>query len=119
MKKCLLFAYDLLMPTHRPPQTMSHFWEDAINGLLYDLGPYPGAVNIGRSNHWVQGFVLEVDQDELPLLDHFEDVDSGEYTRRTVTTRLGHLVWVYEYSKAIPAGKNPIPRWHPPKSSPT
>jgi gamma-glutamylcyclotransferase (GGCT)/AIG2-like uncharacterized protein YtfP len=109
--KCLLFAYGQLQPGHNAPRSLSDAWPDRARGVLYDLGAYPGAVQLDTADTWVEGHTLEIDADELPALDEFEDVDSGEYRRITVTTEAGHMAWAYEYGGEIPAGATPITRW--------
>lgn len=110
-RKCLLFAYGLLQPAHSPPRSTSQTWPDRVKGVLYDLGEYPAAVKIAVAETWIAGHVLEIDVDELPLLDEFEDVEGGEFSRRLVETELGHTAWVYEYQLTIPSALAPIDKW--------
>lgn len=109
--KCLVFAYGLLKPGHTPPRSVSQHWPDRIPGLLYDLGNYPAGIQLGHAASWIEGITMELDQDELDLLDEFEDVESGEYRRIVVTSEQGFDVWAYEYMRAIPADLPPVPRW--------
>jgi gamma-glutamylcyclotransferase (GGCT)/AIG2-like uncharacterized protein YtfP len=66
--------------------------EGSINGVLYDLGAYPGCV-LGGSGI-VQGEIYAVEPAVEAALDRLEDVrhdDSGEYMRREigVSTKAG------------------------------
>lgn len=117
MRHCLLFVYGTLQRGYRPPSSVVRGWPDAARGVLYDLGPFPGAVNIDSVDNWFEGEVLEVDESELPALDAYEDVMSGEYARMRSWTRGGHEVWIYEYRGALPEGAVPISRWPPPATT--
>jgi gamma-glutamylcyclotransferase (GGCT)/AIG2-like uncharacterized protein YtfP len=115
-QKCLLFAYGLLLPSQKPPRSLSSHWPDAVQGLLYDLGDFPAAVQIasepGAANkNWILGETLEIDRDELETLDEFEGVDDAEFVRRLVTTKEGYIAYIYEYNRPIPGGLKPITRW--------
>ncbi len=110
-RKALLFAYGTLMPGHSPPRSMSAHWPDRIQGKLYDLGDYPGVIEGGTTEDVVEGFTLEFDADELSALDAYEDTESGEFTRKLVTTGAGHVAWVYVYTRTAPPGAAPRPRW--------
>lgn len=110
-QNCLLFAYGLLQPEYSPPKTTVDHWPDQIHGDLYDLGDYPGVINIGQSLNLVQGYVLEICTSELAFLDEFEDVDSGEYRRILVKTIGGRSCWVYEYLFELPKAAKPIAAW--------
>jgi|LauGreDrversion4_2_1035121.scaffolds.fasta_scaffold1392180_1 gamma-glutamylcyclotransferase (GGCT)/AIG2-like uncharacterized protein YtfP len=110
-KKCLLFAYGVLKPGFSPPKTVSESWEDRVQGDLVDLGSYPGACRIGDSNNWIQGITLEIDEDELAVLDEFEDVDSGEYRRILVETEQGFYAFIYEFLGALPPDAPRLTCW--------
>lgn len=113
-RKCLLFAYGTLMPGlpgSSPPRSLSQHWPDRIKGRLFDLGAYPGVIEVGTAPTYVEGATLEIDEDELRALDEYEDVESGEFTRRTVTTESGHLAFVYEYTRPVPAKAQFRVRW--------
>lgn len=110
-RKALLFAYGTLMPGHSPPRSLSASWPDRIHGKLFDLGEYPGVTEVGTAREFVEGFTLEFDADELAALDAYEDVESGEFTRKLVTTETGHVAWVYEFSLPPPPGAPSRPRW--------
>ena len=100
--KCLLFTYDKFQPASAPPRSASQFWRDQIRGELYDLGGLLVAVRIGRSAELIDGFVAEIDVDELVDLDGLLDTESREFVRRTSTTEKGFEVYVYEYGRSIP-----------------
>jgi gamma-glutamylcyclotransferase (GGCT)/AIG2-like uncharacterized protein YtfP len=110
MSKCLLFVYGLLQPGFHPPRTLSQAWPDSVRCELYNLGPYPAAVKVGAVEHWTDGWVLEIDEQELAALDEYEDVDAGQYARRWVTTRGGREAWMYEYLRSV-EGLPQIARW--------
>lgn len=110
-RKCLLFAYGTLQPGFSPPKSMSNAWTDRVHGVLYDLGDYPAAVLIDKSMHWIEGQTIEIDADELPALDAFEDVEGGEFLRKLVETEQGFVAWVYEYQKAVSDELVPVTKW--------
>lgn len=110
-RSTLLFVYGLLQPEFQPPRSMRRHWKDRVCGLLYDLGPFPAAVAVGRSESSFEGAVLEIDEWELPALDEFEDVDEGQYARIRTETEAGRSVWIYAYRRPIPPELQPIPRW--------
>jgi len=71
--------------------------------VLYDLGPYPGAVEQPSGGVLVE--VYEVDDRGLARLDELEGYnarfpESGLYTRKVMETRQGPA-WVYLYNGAI------------------
>lgn len=103
----------MLQPGVSPPRTTSHFWRDRLNAEMYDLGDFPVAVRIGAGGGMIEGYVIELDSDELADLDNFEDTDSGEFIRKTATTELGFEVYVYEYGRKVPAGAAAIVSWKP------
>ena len=111
-RKCLLFTYGLLQPGQRGgPRSVSQSWPDRVPGRLYDLGDFPAARDLGRAETWVAGLTLEIDELELPELDAFEDVDSGEFARVLIETERGFLAWAYEYRWEIPTGLVARERW--------
>ena len=111
MARCLVFVYGLLQPGFSPPRTMTRHWPDEVAGLLYDLGPYPGAVTIGEAVGWIEGSVVEIDERELARLDEFENVAAGEYVRVRTTTRSGHEAWIYRYQRSLPPHAELVRRW--------
>lgn len=110
-RKALLFAYGTLMPGYSPPRSLSAAWPDKIHGKLFDLGAYPGVTEAGTAPEVVEGFTLEFDADELAAIDAYEDVESGEFTRKLVATEAGHTAWVYELSVPPPLGATARSRW--------
>jgi len=80
-----------------------------INGILYDLGSYPG-VRLG-GEHWVQGEVYQVTPELERQLDAIEEVwpqQTGEYVRRQVTVQCAGAALtclVYEVAEAHIKGK--------------
>jgi gamma-glutamylcyclotransferase (GGCT)/AIG2-like uncharacterized protein YtfP len=87
-------------------------WPDRVRGLLYDLGPYPAAMQIGRVEQEFGGWVLEISQEELERLDEYEGIAGGLYRRIRTVTMAGRVVWVYEYSGELPEqGRGPLDRW--------
>ena len=103
---------------HSPPKSMTGSWDDAIRAEMYDLGEYPAAVSVDATREWLPGVVVEIDKDELLALDDFEDVDSGEFKRRTTTTKEERNVWVYEYCRGLPEGSEKITDWDATPKSP-
>jgi gamma-glutamylcyclotransferase (GGCT)/AIG2-like uncharacterized protein YtfP len=110
-EKCLVFVYGLLKPGIQPPRSMSQSWADDIEGVLYDLGEFPAAVQVGAAGSRITGYTIEIDTDELTALDEFEDTETGVYRRIMVETGLGHFAWVYEYIQPIPPGTPVITSW--------
>ena len=74
-----------------------------INGILYDLGSYPG-VRLG-GQQWVQGEVYQITPELERQLDEIEEVwpqQSGEYVRRKVVVQCAGAALsclVYEVSQ--------------------
>ena len=110
----LLFAYGTLVPAE-PGLRADEGWEpDAVRGRLYDLGPYPGLVDLDDpAAPWVDGFVRPVcDAELVGRLDPYEGVDEGLYRRDSTTTREGRPAWVYVYARPLPAvAIGPLDRW--------
>lgn len=115
--RCLLFAYGQLQPGLHEPRTALRAWPDRVRGLLFDLGPYPAAVQVGLVERWFHGYVLDIAESELvDDLDEHEDVDNGLYRRIRTYTESGHEVWVYVYAQPLPHGVfGPIDRWIGPR----
>src|SRR5262245_26579533 len=91
---CLLFAYGQLQPGQNAPQTLRRAWPDQVRALLYDLGAYPAALQVGTADRWFHGYVLEIATSELvDRLDPFEKISQGLYRRIRTTTRAGFDVW--------------------------
>lgn len=112
MGTCLLFVYGLLQPGLQPPRSARRQWKDRVRGRLVHLGDYPGAYDLDDAETTFEGWVLEIDEEELSLLDEFEDVTSGQaYRRRRVRTQGGVEVWIYEYIGPRPAPSNHLESW--------
>ncbi len=110
----LLFAYGTLIP-HDPTSLHREGWSpDAVRGRLYDLGPYPGLVDLDDPGaSWVEGYVRPVTDGELvDRLDPYEGVEEGLYRRDMTITRAGRPAWIYTYARPLPAtARGPIGRW--------
>jgi len=80
-----------------------------INGILYDLGSYPG-VRLG-GEQWVQGEVYQITPELEHQLDAIEEVwpqQTGEYVRRFVVVQCAGAALtclVYEVAEAHTKGK--------------
>jgi gamma-glutamylcyclotransferase (GGCT)/AIG2-like uncharacterized protein YtfP len=110
----LLFAYGTLVPAESTDRDAAGWTPDAVRGRLYDLGPYPGLVDLDDpAAPWVGGFVKPVEESVLTdHLDPYEGVDEGLYRREATTTRAGRPAWVYVYARRLPAGaRGPIEVW--------
>ena len=110
----LLFAYGTLVPADPGRRAVGGWEPDAVRGRLFDLGPYPGLVDLDAPGaSWVEGFVRPADDAELiGRLDLYEGVDEGLYRREPTTTRAGRPAWVYVFAQPMPAGaRGPIDRW--------
>lgn len=110
----LLFAYGTLGPGGVSCPGEGAWEPDAVRGRLYDLGPYPGLVDLDDpSAGWVEGHTRPVTLTELvERLDPYEGVASGLYRREATRTRAGRMVWVYVYQRPLPAGTSgPMARW--------
>ena len=67
---------------------------------LYDLGGYPGLVEVEAEGLSITGEIWEVDAEGLARLDELEDIEGGEYAREAVTLLEPHQdreVEVYRY----------------------
>jgi gamma-glutamylcyclotransferase (GGCT)/AIG2-like uncharacterized protein YtfP len=109
-----LFAYGTLQPGCAPAQ-IAHLaaklrpvGEGFVQGVLYDLGGYPGAVPDANSPNKITGTVMELPADASVLrkLDAYEGFDpqapeASEYIRelRMVQMAAGGTVecWFYRY----------------------
>ena len=108
-----LFAYGTLGPSHTRGRGFN-WTADAVRGLLYDLGPYPGLVALDDERaEWIPGHVREVELDEITqVLDPYEGVAEQLFQREMTRTQSGLLVWVYVYARPLPAqAVGPIARW--------
>jgi gamma-glutamylcyclotransferase (GGCT)/AIG2-like uncharacterized protein YtfP len=111
-----LFAYGTLMPTDVAARAREGWMADAVRGRLFDLGPYPGLIDLDAPGvGWVEGYVRAVEPHELEAFDRWEDVDLGMYRRVESTTRGCVRVWVYVYARKLPPeARGPLPRWRNP-----
>jgi gamma-glutamylcyclotransferase (GGCT)/AIG2-like uncharacterized protein YtfP len=112
-----LFAYGTLIPRDPDRLASEGSERDSVRGRLFDLGPYPGLVDLDDPTApRVEGFVRPVEEAELrDRLDPFEGVDEGLYRRERVTTQSGRLVWIYIYARPLPIGaRGPLVRWEGP-----
>ncbi len=100
----LLFAYGTLAPETPQAAAVEGWVPDAVRGRLYDLGPYPGLVDLDDPGaDWIEGFIRPVTGPQLSgSLDSYEGVAEGLYRRQQTTTRGGRHVWVYVYSRPLP-----------------
>lgn len=88
-----LFVYGLLRPGFEGAELLGDaqsLGSANVQGLLYDLGGFPGLVS---GEGWVHGELCEVGADRLPAIDTFEDYDPQDptgslYVRETVTVWL-------------------------------
>lgn len=115
-----LFAYGTLMPVDVETMTREGWSADAVRGRLFDLGTYPGLIDLDASGvGWVEGYVRSVEPLELEAFDRWEDVGLGTYRRVETTTRGGVRVWVYVYARQVPPeARGPLPRWRNPLLAP-
>lgn len=111
----LLFAYGTLGPIDPRNAARDGWAADAVRGRLFDLGPYPGLIDLDHVDaRWVEGFVRPVTERELiERLDPYEGLHEGLYQRRAAISRGGRRVWVYVYARPIPTGGRELFRpWH-------
>ena len=110
----LLFAYGTLVPRDVGLRDAEGWIGDAVRGRLFDLGPYPGLIDLDDPGAvWVEGYVRPVLAEELrDRLDPYEAVAEGLYRREAATARSGRRVWIYVYARPIPPDAvGPIERW--------
>jgi gamma-glutamylcyclotransferase (GGCT)/AIG2-like uncharacterized protein YtfP len=116
-----LFVYGTLRaafsnaPAMHLRQHSRYIGEGVINGQLYDVGSYPGALYLPDESTLIHGsvYVLFPDSlvDLLRLLDEYEGVqavpsksESDEYIRRIVpVTCASQLIncWIYLYNRPV------------------
>ena len=82
-----LFAYGTLIPREEARLASEGWVQDAVRGRLYDLGAYPGLVDLDDPcAGWVEGYVRPVTIEELEgPLDRYEDVSRGLFRRVQAT----------------------------------
>jgi gamma-glutamylcyclotransferase (GGCT)/AIG2-like uncharacterized protein YtfP len=113
-----LFVYGLLLPALAPAEladvicSLEAVGRARVQGRLYDLGHYPGAIVEAESDSCINGVIyrLPPTRSVLSLLDQFEDVnatnpDEGLYVRLKAMARLEDgqelEVWIYQYNKDL------------------
>jgi gamma-glutamylcyclotransferase (GGCT)/AIG2-like uncharacterized protein YtfP len=111
-----LFAYGTLQPEFAPPAIVSvvaklrPIGEGFANGVLYDLGGYPGAVLDPSSEQRITGIVLQLPEDAIVLreIDAYEEYDAvalntSQFIRvlRPVVLATGGTLqcWIYVYNR--------------------
>jgi gamma-glutamylcyclotransferase (GGCT)/AIG2-like uncharacterized protein YtfP len=106
----LLFIYGTLLPGLRLDHHMlgaERLGPAKIQGLLYDLGTYPGWV---QGDGLVHGEVYRLTSTHLQRLDEVEEVVPGDpvaslYVRDRIQvlvgTCSGQWVWVYRYNRSV------------------
>ena len=111
-----LFVYGTLLLAHAPAETahavskLRPIGEGFVNGVLYDLGEYPGAVLDPDSNSRIAGTVFQLPDDPnvLHTLDAYEEFDPNA-PGSSLFIRVSHPValesggtlqcWVYVYNR--------------------
>lgn len=118
-----LFVYGTLRSSQAPPKLhellapLARLGTATTPGVLYDLGPYPGAVFGGDAQ--IVGEVLELPDDSelLAILDDYEGFDANDLqgslylrVRRTVILADGRPLecWAYSYNGDL-TGRPMIP----------
>jgi gamma-glutamylcyclotransferase (GGCT)/AIG2-like uncharacterized protein YtfP len=106
----LLFVYGTLLPGLRLNHHMSgaeRLGPAKAQGLLYDLGTYPGWV---QGEGWVSGEIYRLSSTHLLRLDEVEEVVPGDpdaslYVRDRIQisegTCSGQWVWIYRYNRPV------------------
>jgi gamma-glutamylcyclotransferase (GGCT)/AIG2-like uncharacterized protein YtfP len=101
-----LFAYGTLQAGLAPPEVaptvtkLRSLGEGFVDGKLYDLGNYPGAI-IDPASAWIiYGTVYEL-QEDAEILCRLDAYEGPEYVRveQLVTLTAGGVVncWVYDF----------------------
>jgi len=112
--KANLFVYGSLMSGISSPiatylKSNSVFLGEAVvEGILYDLGQYPGIIPQTGCNKWVKGHVFELSDAAkmLPVLDKYEGsgatfTQPTEYVRKQIQVLVNKQsvsCWVYQYN---------------------
>lgn len=123
-----LFVYGTLQPAHVPAEIahvvskLRPIDEGSVNGVLYDLREYPGAVLDPSSKRRIAGTVLELPNDSsiLRALDAYEEFNP-DAPGSSLFVRVSHPVdlstggtlqcWIYVYNRdpgsapVLPDGK--------------
>ena len=109
-----LFVYGSLMGGVASPiatylKSNSYFLGEAVvEGILYDLGQYPGLIPSIGCGTWVKGHVFELSnaKEMLPVLDNYEGSGAAflqptEYIREKIQVVLNDqplTCWAYQYN---------------------
>ncbi len=111
-----LFVYGTLLPAHAPAEIahavskLRPIGEGFVNGVLYDLGEYPGVVLDPSSQHRRAGTVFQLPDDPsiLRTLDAYEEFDP-DAPGSSLFLRVLHPValakggtlqcWIYVYNR--------------------
>ena len=77
-----------------------------VKGTLFDLGAFPGIKLEGVTN--VPGQIVEVTEQDLEILDRYEGVSRGLYTRKKTwaypkekENLFPEEVWIYEFAQSV------------------
>lgn len=109
----LLFVYGTLrkgeradLSQHEKEFGVTYLGKDKINGMIYNLGSYPG-LKVGDYSEFdpdqpiVYGDVFRLEESSIiTMLDHYEGYPNL-YDRCEVETEDGRRVWVYVYNHAV------------------
>lgn len=91
--KNLLFVYGTLRTEYT--KVGKRVASDRAQGFMFDLGGCPGCLFMDGENQIV-GEVLEIETKYLPLLDKYEGVSNGLYSRIEIKTEEGHECFTYQ-----------------------
>ena len=109
-----LFVYGTLLPLAQEAANSKIWVADAVRGRLFDLGPFPGLVDLDDpAASWVEGFRRRVNEELLNgSLDQYEGVSEGLFRRVRTFTRGGERVWIYIYNRPLGQGeRGPLESW--------
>ena len=81
-----------------------------LEGTLYDLGMFPGAVDINNSDHTFEAFVYAIDPSWWKHLDIYEGVASGLYRREQIDTPYGDA-YIYVFNREVYNNPPIINKW--------
>jgi gamma-glutamylcyclotransferase (GGCT)/AIG2-like uncharacterized protein YtfP len=82
-----------------------------VPGQLFDLGAFPGAVNIGDSEDSFQAEVIEVDDQQLRSLDSYEGFYADSPSSSLFIRKPYKDGFIYEYNRLSIAGRPQITDW--------
>ena len=111
-----LFVYGTLDPEHAPSEIaptvakLRRVGSASVQGVLYDLGEYPGAVLTGQPKRKIPGTVFRIpdDPEVLQQLDEYEGFapsnrDGSLFVRKVRPVKManGQILrcWVYTYNR--------------------